>query len=330
MKNCFGSSLLQRTTVLIFGMLASGTPQIGTAQSEQQSSEEREQAERTPLADRLPELAAAVAARPDDLAARGSYAQALYVLGNLPAAWEQLSAGYQIDPNHNGMVQGLHQVFRAFTQQGLFRVGTPQQSIVDILGPPRQSIEMPWGKRLVFAYWAVDLRDDRIHEIVDLRGITEAAFRPTEIVSVDLDGRGWEVGFREKTKRSVAAMYYLPGESVREWQEMITVERWIDGTGAGTMDEIATLMIKQIKSANPECQDLVLETNDESVVVAFEGLDQPGQSKMHQLIRLFRGPSDVHRLAYTVKGNDPPTRETQMKWLKIFQSAKLRAVEATK
>ncbi|HMO15995.1 MAG TPA: hypothetical protein PKD64_18445 [Pirellulaceae bacterium] len=324
MKKVSVTNFLGIKAALISGILVFYWPQIMSAQIESQTSNQVQ------LAERLPELAAAVAARPDDLSARGSYAQALFLLENLPAAWEQLSAGYQIDPNHSGMVQGVQQVFRSFAQQGLFTVGTPQQTLIDVLGSPHQSIDMPWGTRLVFAYLAVDLRADRIHEIVDLRGITETAFRPTEIVTVDLDGRGWQVGFREKTKRSVTAMYYLPGESPRQWQEMVTVERLIEGVAVGTLEEISTLMIQQIKSANPECKELLLETNDDSLIVAFEGLGQTGQPRTHQLVRLFRGQKDIHRLAYSIKGEEPPPREIQLKWLEIFQSAQLRTIESDK
>ena len=81
MRNFSVSNIPGIKPILILGMILFVLPQIGVTQINNPIGEQSQ------LADRLPELAAAVASNPDDLSARGSYAQALFLLGNLPAAW---------------------------------------------------------------------------------------------------------------------------------------------------------------------------------------------------------------------------------------------------
>ncbi|MBX3419502.1 MAG: hypothetical protein KF851_18010 [Pirellulaceae bacterium] len=282
--------------------------------------------EKSSSADELAQLAAAVQANPSDLAARGTYAQALYRAGNLPEAWLQLLAGYQLDPNHSGMIRGIQDLVAEFTKRDLFTVGVPAETLTGVLGEPHQVVEMPWGKRFVYAFMAADFRQDKLHEIIDLRGVTKIVFEPTEIVAVDLDGRGWSTGYREKTKASSKTMLFVPGESVSNWNEMITVERIIGGTKAGSMEEIANLAIKQMSQSFPQSQQLLIEVSEESAIIAFEGIGPQGQTTIHQLVRLLRGPEDIHRIAYSLRSDTKPSVETQKKWLEIFQSAKLRTL----
>ncbi len=75
----------------------------------------------------------------------------------------------------------------------------------------------------------------------------------------------------------------------------------------------------------PNMEYQMLDTQDDSVIVALELPGNPEVPKRHQLVRLFRGPLDVHRLAYTIKV-DQPTKQTQAAWLAIMKAAKLEAV----
>ncbi len=282
------------------------------------------------VAPTLQELAKSVEAEPDSADARGSYAQALFQVGNIPAAWEQLLVGYQIKPNHTGVLRGLEHLMFSLKHRRLFDVGTPESTLIDVLGEPNKVVDMPWGNRLVYAYMAFDCRDGKIHEVIDLRGASEALFRPTEFLDVQLDGRAWRVGVREKSKQSSSAQYFIPGQSIEDWQEMIQVERFLDAAVLGKMEEITRVAIEQIVSLKKDVERAkhqIIEVTEDSSIVAFEDIGPVGRPKVHQLVRFFRGPVDVHRLTYRVKSEEPPSREVQEKWLRIFQSAALKPVE---
>ncbi|HAC90479.1 MAG TPA: hypothetical protein DCF63_07570 [Planctomycetaceae bacterium] len=129
----------------------------------------------------LSELKAAVDTNPEDMAALGSYAQALYRLGNLPGAWEQLSKAYQLSASHGGVQTGNQSVMNSFKINGLFTVNTPEATILSVLGEPHHRLQMPQGLRLVYGFLAVDFRDGRVHEIIDLRGAKPTLFQPTDV-----------------------------------------------------------------------------------------------------------------------------------------------------
>jgi hypothetical protein len=280
-------------------------------------------------ASNLAELKAVVDANPEDLAALGSYAQALYRLGNLPAAWEQLSKAYQLSASHGGVQTGIQSVMNAFKIDGLFTVNTPEATIRSVLGEPHHRVQMPQGFRFVYGFLAVDFRDGRVHEIIDLRGAKPTLFQPTEIVECDLDGRGWQVGLREKSAGSSSAHFFLPGESISQWTEMFTIERILDGAQAGTIKRLISVALEQIKNKTPDVQSSTLHEDDSSAIVAVAYSGPDGDAKHRQLVRYMLAPKDVHRLAYSIKGQQRPSEQVVDQWVRILLAAKLSRVGAS-
>lgn len=275
---------------------------------------------------KLSEFEAAVEADPNDVAARANYAMALNQIGNFPAAWLQLMAAQRLSPSHAGIAKGIEAVWAQFAQLDLFTVGIPQASIEGLLGTPTQTIDRKTGSRWIYGFYAIDFDSIGLHETIDLRGTTDALFQPTEIVSVDLDGRGWRVGSRTKSANLSTALLFLPGESFGNWTEQIEVQRILGATSTEEPREIAEKMFAQIKAVAPESRGKTLLASEDSVTIAVT-LRLPGADEnRHQLVRLFKGPTDVHRLAYTLKGKEP-SQEAQEKWFEIFQAAKLDSVQ---
>lgn len=279
------------------------------------------------MADELPALQEAVEADPDDVGARARYAMALFKLGNLPAAWSQLREARRTQPDHEGLGEGVLSVLTAFERKGLFIVGTPMETIEAVLGPPDEKVDLASRERWIYVFMGIDFHAGRVHEVVDLRGATESLYHPTEIVSVQLDGRGWTCGYRKKMKGSTVAYYYLPQESLADWTEQVEVERILGAASTGTMEEIHQTLLQQVSERHPGARAKVLGQDDRSLIVAFALPAQPGFEKRHQLVRLMKGPVDLHRLAYTIKV-DEPSKETQITWLGIVKSASLNKVKA--
>ncbi len=278
------------------------------------------------IAQRLPELESATTENPLDVAARANYAMALYQIGNFPQAWTQLRVAAKLDPKHAGVAKGLAALFSKFESMAVFTVGVQPETVTGLLGEPDQVVDLGNDReRYVYAFYAVDFRDGRVHEVIDLRNATEAMFRPTEIVSVDLDGRGWICGIRNKADGQVTARYYLPGEMISNWTEQVEVQRILGAASIGTIKEIAAKFIAQVKAIQPKMEYQILDVQDDSVIVALELPGSPSFAKRHQLVRLFKANDDVHRLAYSLKV-DQPSDETKKKWFAIMKSASLEAV----
>lgn len=278
------------------------------------------------IAERLPQLEAATNDNPLDVAARANYAMALYQIGNIPRAWTQLRVAGKVDPKHAGVAQGMAAVFAKFTLMGVFTVGVPPETVTGLLGEPDEVVELGESRqRYVYSFYGIDFQEGRLHEVVDLRTATEAMFRPKEIVSADLDGRGWRCGSRTKGDGQVTALYFLPGELSSNWTEQVEVQRIMGAAGIGTIKQITEKLVAQVKTAHPNMEYQILDTRDDSVIIALELPGSAEFAKRHQLVRLFIGELDVHRLAYTLKV-DQPSQETQTRWLAIMKAAKLEAV----
>lgn len=275
------------------------------------------------LMEQLPQLQQAVEANPEDVAARANLAMALYQLGNIPEAWKQLIVARKQQPDHQGVAKGLTVVFAAFEGKGVFSVGVPKETVENLLGEPTQKVELGKDRtRWVYVFWGVEFRDGRVHEVIDLRGATQSLFTPTETVSIDLDGSGWTCGYRKKKKGNVSAFYFVPGESVANWTQEFSIERILDGAKLGTVDAIAAMMEKQVLASDPNSQQKVLKSDEGSIIVALILPGKEGAKPKHKLVQFLKGPVDLHRISYTVVG-DEPTREVQMKWLEIFEKATL-------
>jgi len=286
-----------------------------------------EQAPAKMVAADLPALRLSAESEPNNVAARATYAMALFKIGNFPEAWSQLIQARKLDPKHAGITKGLSVVFNEFEKRGIFTVGVPSETIESLLGTPKQKIDLGRGRqRWVYAFLGVDFAADRVHEVIDLRGATNELFSPTEIVSLDLDGRGWRCGFRKKKRGNSAAYYFVPGESVAEWKEEFVIERILNGADVGSIDTIVQKMATQLSAIDPDTKHKILSTEVDSAIVAIMLPAKGDSPPQHKLVRLMKGPVDLHRLAYTRKG-DAPSQQTQAKWFAIFKSAKLDAAK---
>ncbi len=278
----------------------------------------------------LAELEAAVAAKPNDVEVHAQYAQALYKLGNLPLAWSQLMEAYKLSPNHEGVAQGTGEMIQAFASRDIFTVGIPQDSILGILGEPRQKVELgATRERWVYAHVGIDFKGGGFHELIDLRGLTEVSFKPTETVSVELGGGGWRCGHRRRNRGNVVAMYYLPGESYGNWTQQVSVERVLNGAKTGSLEKIRGLLTQQLLAINPETKTKVLHEDEDSIIIATMVPNPDPTKSEHKLDHLMLGSVDFHRFSITARG-DEPTREFQMKWLEISKAAKLTPVKQPK
>lgn len=280
----------------------------------------------TELKHQLPELSAAVAENPDDPIARAKYAQALFLVDNFPAAWEQIMVAYKLKPSHSGIADGIYEMWRNCLERGILNVGVSATTVQAAFGEPSQRLPTTRGERLIYAFIAVELENDRVFETMDMRNITEAAFKPSEVVRCALDGRSWTPGLRVKTADIDYAGYFLPGESISNCSEWVSVERILDGSWKESSKEFAKAVATQLAGEHPNSKQMIIEVDENSVIIALENVGLVNDKIGHQLIRFFRGSTDLHCLTYTIKSDDPPSMETQMKWLKIFQSGFLKSI----
>ncbi len=270
----------------------------------------------------LEQLLASADANPSDLKAQLSYAQKLFEHKKLREAWQRLRATYERAPDNQGVLTGLQAVIEAYKWSGLLSVGTAENEVLNLLGQPHHTLKMPWGVRHVFGLIAVDFRDGRVYELINLAGATEELFDASHVINVSLGSPTWHVGIRQKGDGLTTAILFPPGESVATWEEMVTIERFVGQAQDRSMDEIVAMVQEQLKAKQLNAEVTVIEKNESSAILAavFPAIEtQPGRQ---QIVRLWKAPRDLHRMAYTHQGDFPPVEKANQ-WLTIFKNAKL-------
>ncbi len=283
--------------------------------------------------DELKQLQAAVDSKPDDLSLQLNLAQKLFQKGSYPEAWKRLRGVHEKAPEDQGVLIGIQAVMDGFKRQGLLNVGVAETQVIELLGPPHQSRKMPWGVRHVYGMMAIDFRDGNIYELVKLLGATNELFDASHVIDFELGNNpAWHVGIRQKGDGLTTAMMFREGESIADWKEIVTIERFVGLAKDATMKDVFAKIEEQIKSVAPEATIYLDQQDDETTMFAVNYPSVDNLPAKQQVVRLWMGPRDVHRLAYTHQGEMPSQAEGE-RWVKFLKSASLKpydpAVSAT-
>ena len=119
------------------------------------------------------------------------------------------------------------------------------------------------------------------------------------------------------------AMLFPEGESIAEWKELVTIERYVGQAKGTTMKEFFAKVEEQIKASAPDANLFVAEESEEATLFAVNYAAHDGLPAKQQVVRLWMGPRDVHRLAYTHQG-EMPSQAEGAKWVKVLKNASLK------
>lgn len=272
---------------------------------------------------KLGQWIAAVDNNPKNPLARTTLAMAQYRVGNTPAAWRQLVEANKLAPNTVGIERGLGVVFAAFRDQNIFTVGVPQETIESLLGEPDQKVDLEdKKKRYVYAFYAVDFAEGRVHRTADLRVPkgSQPGKNSTEIVKLDLP-LSWICIYRHNTATTSTAVFVPAGQSMSQWKAKFEIRRFKGVASQVTVKSVVDQMSRQILAAHPESKQNVLESDDDSAIVTNRIPASEGVDTQFQLVRFLLGKDDVHRIGVYMK-KDKLAEEIQQTWLKIFRDAK--------
>jgi hypothetical protein len=261
---------------------------------------------------------------PGDLTTQLTLAQRLFNEGDAAKAWRMLRGLYEKSPDEPGVLKGIQAVVDGYKLQGKLNVGTPEKSIIELLGQPHDTVKMPWGIRHIYGAMAIDFRDGKIHEQIDLEGATEDLFYASHFVDADLGNNPvWDVGVRQKIKGLTTAFLFPEGQSIAQWTELVTVERFVGYATGSTLSDIFERTEKQIKEIDAEATVIIAEQEANSIIFAVSYPEKDDRLAKQQLVRMWAGPRDVHRLAYTHLGAIPSEKDGK-RWFSILKKAVLK------
>lgn len=260
----------------------------------------------------------------NDVKTQLTVAQLLHTQGDQAKAWQILQGLYEKTPRDVGVLMGIQEVIDGYKRQGRLNVGTFEKPVLELLGPPNQTVEMPWGIRHVYGATAVDFREGKLHELIKLQGATRELFDASHIVEADLGSTPpWQVGIRQKGDGLDTAFLFPTGESISSWTQMVTIERFVGQAKGMKLSRMLEILQEQIKSMDPNAKVIHIEQDETTAIFAVSYPVNDDKPAHQQLVRLWIGERDVHRLAYTHQGAIPSERDGE-KWLAIFRNAKLK------
>lgn len=301
-------------------------------QAIQHAEKAQDHLEKKDAAAAIAEMKKALALAPNVAEYYNQLALAYYHNKQMNEMWIQLRKGSRIDPSHELLAKGLVAYWQAFDKQGLFNTGSSGQAIRQALGKPDSDIANPSDKsrtRLIYGFLAVELHDDQVHQILDLRGLTNDHFQPQEIITVDLDGRGWSVAYRANNRYTATAEYTLPNERIQEWTELVSIQRMHRmGIKDPDLEQVAEGMMTNLRKTNPDAEYRFLEKDDDSVLLEWKTAGNENGAAQHEIVRLFKSSRDLHRIAYVQK-TDSLDKETRERWVKILKSAVLKPTDSS-
>lgn len=273
------------------------------------------------------ELEQAVKLVPSDAQYRLKLSNAYVALRQYQPAWLSLRKAATLAPGDEQISNLFSRFWNMFDQKGVFNVGQSVEDVVALLGKPDRQVKIGERDRLVYGFYSVDAKQGKVHELLDLRGLKTRHLVPTEIVRVDLDGRGWHVGYRVTNQLVATAEHVLPKEKIQNWSELVNIQRLHGQATTGlSLGEVVEGMMTTLKKSNPDRQFRILERDDSSIVYEWKTSGSKNSVAQHEIVKLFYGPRDMHRLAYVKKCDGLPEAE-RTKWLGIINSAKLKTVQ---
>ena len=132
------------------------------------------------------------------------------------------------------------------------------------------------------------------------------------------DGRGWSVGHHAKNARQSLTEYVLPGQTVDNWQELVTSTVYFDPRHSVPLARF----VEQIQaSMSKDCPSLVwnvIQQDNKTAIFEWRDSGCGGFPPQNELARLAVGPEGVYRLAYAIKVKGPLSPEKRKEWLAIL------------
>lgn len=274
-------------------------------------------------------LAQAVELVPTSADLRNKLALAHYHNKEMHSMWLQLREGAKLDLNHKQISNGLMSYWRVYDKRGLFNVGVSTDQVRETLGEPDHDFRKQGNAdhgRMTYGFLAVEHRDGKVHETLDLRGMKPEHFLPQEIIKVNLDGRGWQINYRVNNQFTATAEYTLPGQQVQDWKELVSVQRMHSrALAAPDIRVVAEGMMASLRKTNPDAKYSFLAESPESVLLEWTTAGNKDSQAQHEIVKLFKAERDIHRIAY-VKRTSNLEDVVRKQWIAILNAAKLETV----
>lgn len=146
---------------------------------------------------------------------------------------------------------------------------------------------------------------------------------PTEWLAVQFDGRDWKAVERTRTPLLAQEVFVLPGETTKDWTELVTMSLSFGGQRGV---DLKTVLTQTQKALEKDCPAVVFETLLLEKRDALFTWSRPNckkdQKAQTEIVRISSGLTGLHRVAYQAKREEIASG-LRRQWIDALRSAKL-------
>lgn len=279
--------------------------------------------EENKLGEGIQQIRAAIAASPNNLDFRVTLCQALAVDGQADAAWRVSREVREINKTHPAVAACLLSAWQAYTLKGLFNVGAESSDILAKLGRADRVENHANQVRWLYSFMAVNLIDQKVHSVMDLRGLDADALMTSEKLVFRADGRRWRAVHRRVTSSQTVTDYVLPAQDLSNWKELFSVQR-ILGLSAKLVKPADYLQSvrRDVRSLSSDAHFNIIDQNSQRAVYEWHVPTTDERTAQHGIVQVLAGERDIYRVSYASRLPEM-TAEKRRTWIELVGSAKI-------
>ena len=261
----------------------------------------------------------AIKLKPDDPQFHFMAAKAYEGAGKFRGEWFHLRKAVRLQVNHQEAAPLFLRMWQTALDKNILNVGSPLATVKAALGEPdaqQTQNTTIWQ----YGFMGVEFVDDKVVGVMDLRG-TGTPPAPQETVAFKLnDDREWVLKLRSAA-RTEFKLIYAPAKAT-DMAEIVTNQRLIGLGTQMTVSELVDKMHTSLQYEFPEVHWQVLDSSDKDALLAW-WLDDDELLHQYEVVRLMAGENDIHRLAYTSRGDATRDNALREQWINQLRNAKL-------
>lgn len=140
-------------------------------------------------------------------------------------------------------------------------------------------------------------------------------------IEFTFDNRKWKKDYEQKAQEAAIIEFTLENESVQNWSELVTIQKFIPLNIA--VEDYYKEYLKLLKqSVNPSTVDSKILSQDENSIFFEWWIDDQGPNAQHEWFKLFKSPNAYYAFRYTTKKMDKIGKAGES-WKKIISDSKL-------
>ena len=253
--------------------------------------------------------------------------RAYFAIEDFDNVWKSYRRAAAKEPSNGEYANDFLQLWNLYDLQGTLNVGTPGPKIVAKLGQPDMAREARY-KRIIYGFMAIDLKDDKLERVLDLRGLIEPMVEANEEVEWGFDLAPFAPNHHLISRASDHLEFVPVGQTVQDWQQMLSRQRFalFSANAELSPKQMMTTMKSRLQKRYPRTQWTVIFQAPGDILYHWRIEGDDSQPAQHEIARIVKGQRDYFRLAYVKK--TPQLSDDELKlWTERLRGAQFVAAK---